>query len=37
MTRPVAGLLLDLDGTVYEDGSAIPGVDAAIRTLREAG
>jgi len=31
------GLLLDLDGTVYEDDRLIPGADAAIAALREGG
>jgi len=30
----VRGLLLDLDGTVYEDDAAIPGAPEAIETLR---
>lgn len=34
---PPAGLLLDLDGTVYEDDALIPGADVAIQTLRDAG
>ncbi len=34
---PPAGLLLDLDGTVYEDDALIPGADAAIRALRDGG
>ena len=37
MPKPPAGLLLDLDGTVYEDEAAIPGVPTAIATLRDAG
>ncbi|NIN70657.1 MAG: TIGR01458 family HAD-type hydrolase [Gemmatimonadetes bacterium] len=36
MRRP-RGLLLDLDGTVYEDGGLIVGADAAIEALRAAG
>lgn len=36
MLRP-RGLLLDLDGTVYEDDSPVPGAPAAIAALREAG
>lgn len=36
MRRP-AGLLLDLDGTVYEDDGAIPGTPDAIARLRELG
>jgi phospholysine phosphohistidine inorganic pyrophosphate phosphatase len=35
-SRP-SGLLLDLDGTVYEDGALIPGADEAIAELRERG
>jgi HAD superfamily hydrolase (TIGR01458 family) len=38
--RPVRssrGLLLDLDGTVYEDDAIIPGADGAIAALREGG
>ncbi len=31
------GLLLDLDGTVYEDDGLIPGADGAIAALRDAG
>jgi HAD superfamily hydrolase (TIGR01458 family) len=31
------GLLLDLDGTVYEDDAAVPGAAAAIAALREGG
>ncbi len=34
--RP-AGLLLDLDGTVYEDDALIPGADRAIAALRAGG
>jgi HAD superfamily hydrolase (TIGR01458 family) len=37
MRKPPAGLLLDLDGTVYEDEAAIPGVPTAIAKLRDAG
>lgn len=36
MKRPL-GVLLDLDGTVYEDDSLIPGATEAIAALREAG
>lgn len=32
-----SGLLLDLDGTVYEDDALIPGVDRAIEALRAGG
>lgn len=35
-TRP-SGLLLDLDGTVYEDGQAIAGSADAVRALRDGG
>lgn len=31
------GLLLDLDGTVYEDDAPVPGAEAAIAALRQAG
>ena len=34
---PVRGLLLDLDGTVYENDAVVPGADAAIVRLREEG
>jgi HAD superfamily hydrolase (TIGR01458 family) len=34
--RP-AGLLLDLDGTVYEDDALVPGADEAIAALRSGG
>ena len=38
MTRSSpAGLLLDLDGTVYTDDAPIPGAAEAVATLREAG
>ena len=33
----IRGILFDLDGTVYEDGIALPGAAAAIRALRDAG
>jgi HAD superfamily hydrolase (TIGR01458 family) len=36
MTRP-KGLLIDLDGTVYEDDALIPGADGAIAALRAEG
>jgi HAD superfamily hydrolase (TIGR01458 family) len=36
MTRPRA-VLLDLDGTVYEDGAPVPGAADAITTLRRRG
>ena len=32
-----AGLLLDLDGTVYQDDALVPGADDAIAALRDAG
>ncbi len=35
-TRP-SGLLLDLDGTVWEDDALIPGADEAVAALRAAG
>lgn len=35
--RPPRGLLLDLDGTVYEDDVLIPGADRAITALRDGG
>ena len=35
-TAPL-GLLLDLDGTVYQDEAVVPGADHAIATLRDAG
>ncbi len=31
------GLLVDLDGTVYEDDALVPGADAAIAALRQGG
>lgn len=34
---PPAGLLLDLDGTVYQDDALIPGADGAIQALRDGG
>ncbi len=37
MRRRPSGLLLDLDGTVYEDDGLIAGADAAIAALREGG
>lgn len=38
MTRPPpAGLLLDLDGTVYEDDAPVPGADRAVAALRDGG
>jgi phospholysine phosphohistidine inorganic pyrophosphate phosphatase len=33
---PIAGVLFDLDGTVYQDGRAIPGAAEALETLRRA-
>jgi HAD superfamily hydrolase (TIGR01458 family) len=36
LSRP-RGLLLDLDGTVYEDDALVPGADEAIATLRREG
>lgn len=35
--RRPSGLLLDLDGTVYEDDGVIPGADTAIAALRDGG
>ncbi len=35
--RPVRGLLIDLDGTVYEGSSLVPGVVEAIERLRADG
>jgi HAD superfamily hydrolase (TIGR01458 family) len=35
-TLPPAGLLIDLDGTVWEDGALIPGAAEAIEALRRA-
>jgi HAD superfamily hydrolase (TIGR01458 family) len=37
MERRPSGLLLDLDGTVYEDDGLIAGADAAIEALRVGG
>lgn len=38
MARPSPrGLLLDLDGTVYEDDALVPGADGAIAALRAGG
>lgn len=38
LTPPtLRGLLLDLDGTVYEDDALIPGADRAIAALRDGG
>jgi phospholysine phosphohistidine inorganic pyrophosphate phosphatase len=34
---PPRGLLLDLDGTVYEDEALVPGADEAIAALRQGG
>ncbi|MDT8435743.1 MAG: TIGR01458 family HAD-type hydrolase, partial [Gemmatimonadota bacterium] len=33
--RTPRGLLIDLDGTVYEGGALVPGAAAAIRRLRD--
>jgi len=33
----IRGLLLDLDGTVYEDEALVPGADGAIAALRDGG
>ncbi len=35
--RAVRGVLLDLDGTLYEDDRPLPGATAAVRALRRAG
>ncbi|MFL6236237.1 MAG: TIGR01458 family HAD-type hydrolase [Thermoanaerobaculia bacterium] len=35
--RPVDGILFDLDGTVYQEGRAIPGAAEALETLRRRG
>jgi HAD superfamily hydrolase (TIGR01458 family) len=35
--RRIRGLLLDLDGTIYQAGSPIPGVGKTLAALREAG
>ena len=35
--RRVEGLLFDLDGTVYQEGQAIPGAAAALEALRRRG
>lgn len=37
MTRRPRGLLLDLDGTVYEDDGVIPGAPEAVAALRAGG
>ncbi|MBL8114323.1 MAG: TIGR01458 family HAD-type hydrolase [Acidobacteria bacterium] len=37
MTAPIRGLLLDLDGTVFQDGALIPGVKEALASLDVAG
>jgi HAD superfamily hydrolase (TIGR01458 family) len=34
---PIAGLLFDLDGTVYQEGRALPGAAGALEALRRAG
>ncbi|AJY77065.1 TIGR01457 family HAD-type hydrolase [Paenibacillus beijingensis] len=36
-SRPLKGLLLDLDGTIYHGGVPIPGADMLIRRLNEIG
>ncbi len=36
-TAPVGGLLIDLDGTVYEGRTLVPGVVETIEWLRSAG
>ncbi|MFL6259946.1 MAG: TIGR01458 family HAD-type hydrolase [Thermoanaerobaculia bacterium] len=35
--RPVDGILFDLDGTVYQEGRAIPGAAEALEALRRRG
>ena len=35
--RPADACLIDIDGTVYQDGAAIPGAAAAVAALRRAG
>ena len=35
--RHVEGLLFDLDGTVYQEGRAIPGAAETLETLRRRG
>ncbi len=37
MRKRPAGLLVDLDGTVYEEAGSIPGAAAAVRALRDEG
>lgn len=37
MRRQISGLLLDLDGTVYQEGHAIPGAAEALAELRRRG
>ncbi len=37
LKTPPRGLLLDLDGTIYEENRAIPGASSAVQRLREAG
>jgi len=37
MSRRADGVLLDLDGTVYQEGQAIPGAAEALAALRRAG
>ena len=34
---PIRGVLFDLDGTLYEDGVALPGAPAAVAALRSRG
>ncbi len=37
MVRPIRGVLLDLDGTVYLGEALIPGAGEAIRSVKGAG
>lgn len=37
MARPASACVIDLDGTLYHGGRAVPGASAAISTLRSAG
>jgi HAD superfamily hydrolase (TIGR01458 family) len=36
-TLPITGFLFDLDGTVYQEGRALPGAAGALEALRRAG
>lgn len=35
--REIRAILLDLDGTVYQDGNALPGARSTVHAVREAG